>query len=306
MSESNARSPQETTIAVLGTGIIGAPVARNLRKQGFNVRAWNRTRAKAEVLAESGVEVAATPGDAVRGADIVLTVLKGGPQVLEAMTAAAQDLASGTVWAQMSTVGIAPLEGLAAFAQQHGLVFYDAPVQGTRQPAEQAQLIIIASGPEPRRAVVQPVFDAIGKRTIWLSDDGTTGASSRLKLALNNWSFTITHGVAESIAIARALGVDPAQMLEVIKGSPLDNPFFQMKAAAILSDNYATSFSITNAVKDSELIVDAAKNAGIRADAAIAGLKKFRRALDAGHGDKDMAATFLATIKPGKRTRPST
>ena len=292
---------QETTIAILGTGIIGAPVARNLRKPGFKVRAWNRTRAKAEALTESGIEVAATPADAVSGADIVLTLLKDGPAVLEAMTEAAKNLASGTVWAQMSTVGIAPLERLAAFAEQHGLVFYDAPVQGTRQPAEQAQLIIIASGPERTRAFIQPVFDAIGKRTLWLSDEGASGASSRLKLALNNWSFTITHGAAESIAIARGLGVDPAQMLEVIKGGPLDSPFFQVKAAAILSGDYATSFSIANAVKDSELIIEAAKDAGIRADAAVAGLKKFRRALDAGHGDKDMAATYLATVKPDKR-----
>ncbi|CAI9001564.1 3-hydroxyisobutyrate dehydrogenase [Pseudomonas chlororaphis] len=280
------------TLAVLGTGLIGAPVARNLSQHGFRVNAWNRTAAKAQALIPDGIQAFPNPADAVQGADIVLTLLKDGPSVLQAMQAAAPTLSKGTLWLQLSTVGIEDTATLAAFAAEHDLVFYDAPVQGSRQPAEQGQLIILASGPTAARADVQPVFDAIGKRTLWVSEQ--VGASSRLKLALNSWVFALTHGIAESIAIAKGLGVDPALMVDVVKDGPLDSGYFRLKAAAILADDYSTSFSIANAVKDARLVVDAALQAGVRVDAAQAGLSRFERALEAGHGDKDMAASYLA------------
>lgn len=292
MTNSSQASAQSKTVAVLGTGIIGGAVARNLQKNAFNVNAWNRTYEKATTLSVSGVEVFEKAEDAVRGASIVLTVLKDGPAVLEAMKAALPGLAKGTVWLQLSTVGVKANEELTAFAEQHGLEFYDAPVQGTRGPAEQGQLIIIASGGLSKREVIQPIFDAIGKRTLWVSEQ--SGVSSKLKLALNSWAFALTHGIAESLSIAEALGVDPALVVDVVKGGPMDSMYFQLKAASILSGDYTVSFSVANAVKDAELVVEAAKDAGVKVDAVEAGLNRFSRALQAGHGDKDMAASYLA------------
>lgn len=292
MTNSSQASAQSKTVAVLGTGIIGAAVARNLQKNAFNVNAWNRTYEKATALSVSGIEVFEKAEDAVRGASIVLTVLKDGPAVLEAMKAALPGLAKGTVWLQLSTVGVKANEELTAFAEQHGLEFYDAPVQGTRGPAEQGQLIIIASGGLSQREVIQPIFDAIGKRTLWVSEQ--SGVSSKLKLALNSWAFALTHGIAESLSIAEALGVDPALVVDVVKGGPMDSMYFQLKAASILTGDYTVSFSVANAVKDAELVVEAAKDAGVKVDAVEAGLNRFSRALQAGHGDKDMAASYLA------------
>jgi len=292
MTNSSQASAESKTVAVLGTGIIGAAVARNLQKNAFNVNAWNRTYAKTTALSVSGVEVFEKAEDAVRGASIVLTVLKDGPAVLEAMKDALPGLAKGTVWLQLSTVGVKANEELAAFAKQHGLEFYDTPVQGTRGPAEQGQLIIIASGGLSQREVVQPIFDAIGKRTLWVSEQ--SGVSSKLKLALNSWAFALTHGIAESLSIAEALGVDPALVVDVVKGGPMDSMYFQLKAASILSGDYTVSFSVANAVKDAELVVEAARDAGVKVDAVEAGLNRFSRALQAGHGDKDMAASYLA------------
>ncbi|WP_332307671.1 NAD(P)-dependent oxidoreductase [Saccharopolyspora erythraea] len=293
-------SPMSTergrTVAVLGTGIIGAAVARNLARASFDVRVWNRTRSKAEPLTDAGAVVAATPADAVRGAEIVLTALNDGPRVLEAVEAAAPGLAEGTVWAQLSTVGVDAVGPLAAFAEKHGLVFVDSPVVGTRQPAEQGQLVVMASGPEPVREALRPVFEVIGKRTLWVSDDGAGGASSRLKLALMSWAFALTHGTAESLAIAEGLGVDPRQVLDVIAGGPMDNAYLQLKGAAILGEDYTPSFTVDNAEKDSRLIVEAAEQAGVRADLVEAGLRRYRRAAEAGHGGKDMAASYLASF----------
>lgn len=286
----NAASP--LTIAVLGTGLMGAPIARNLQKHGFAVRAWNRTASKAQALTADGVQACSSPEDAVHKADIILTMLNDGSSVQEAMQAAAPALNQGAIWLQLSTVGLESITTLESLSRQLGLAFYDAPVQGTRQPAEAAQLVILASGPLAQRDAVQPVFDAIGKRTLWVSEQ--VGASSRLKLALNNWAFALTHGLAESLALAKGLGVDPNLVVDVVSGGPMDSGYFQAKSAAILADNYATSFSITNAVKDARLVVDAAAMVGVQLDAAQAGLWRFERALENGHGDKDMAASYLA------------
>ncbi|PCF93915.1 NAD(P)-dependent oxidoreductase [Vreelandella nigrificans] len=283
---------KKPTIAVLGTGLIGAPVALNLHKQGFKVHAWNRTAAKAKALVVDGVQAFDTPANAVQGADIIVTVLTDSESVQGVMQEAAPALKQGAIWVQLSTVGIEGIGTLAALAERHGLVFYDAPVQGTRQPAELAQLIILASGPVEQRAVVQPVFDAIGKRTLWVSEQ--IGGSSRLKLALNNWAFALTHGLAESIAIAKGLGIDPALVVDVVTGGPMDSGYFQAKAAAILAENYTASFSIANAVKDAQLVVDAAAQAGLQVGVAQASLRRFERVQEAGHGDKDMAASYLA------------
>ena len=281
-----------STIAVLGAGIIGAPVARNLARAGFAVRVWNRTPAKAEALAAEGVTVAADPAEAVRGADVVVTVLKDGPAVQAAIDAAAPGLVSGTIWLQLSTVGVAAIDALAAQAERLDLVFYDAPVLGTRQPAEQGQLVILGAGPVDRRAVVQPILNVIGKKTIWTAD--RAGASSRLKLALNAWVLLLTHGAAESLSLAQALGVDPVLLFEAVAGGPLDCGYLHAKGKAMLAGDFAPSFSVENGAKDAQLVIDAATAAGMQVDLAAAGLERFRRVIAAGHGDADIAASFLA------------
>lgn len=278
-------------IAVLGTGIIGAAVARNLVRKGYKVHAWNRSAAKAFALESDGVTPFENVADAVRDVAIIVTVLKDGAAVTDTITAALPSLAEGVVWLQLSTVGIKAIEQLSNLATEHGMTFYDAPVQGTRQPAEQGKLVILASGPKDKRATAQSVFDAIGQRTLWVSE--TAGESSRLKLALNAYVFALTHGTAETFAIARTLGVDPALVIDAVTGSPLDSGYFQSKAAAMLRGDYSTSFSVDNGVKDAQLIVEALKEAGIHADLAEAGLARFERATEAGHGDKDIAASFL-------------
>lgn len=283
---------QLITVAVLGTGTIGAPVARNLALKGFKVRVWNRTAAKAMALEQPGLEACASVAEAVHGAAAIVTVLNDGDSVLSAMEAGIGHFEPGAAWVQLSTVGVVASERLGQFAARHGLVCFDAPVQGTRQPAELGQLIVLASGPQTQRGVVQPIFDAIGKRTVWVSEE--LGQSSRLKLALNNWVFALTHGLAESLALAKGLGVDPALVVDVVTGGPMDCGYFQLKSAAMLGGDFTPSFSVRNAVKDGRLIADAASDLGILVDVAEAGLQRFERVQAAGHGDKDMAASFLA------------
>jgi 3-hydroxyisobutyrate dehydrogenase len=286
-------SASSLSVAVLGTGLIGAAIARNLARKGFKVHAWNRTAGKAQALKEDGVEPFETPAQAARDADVLITVLKDGPAAREAAAAALPGLRKGAVWLQLSTVGTEAIDALAAFADENRILIYDAPIQGTRQPAEQGKLVILASGRAEGRGIAQQVFDAIGQRTIWVSDK--PGASSRLKLALNAFVFALTHGTAEALAIARALGVDPALVVEVVAGGPLDSGYFQSKAAAILKEDYTTSFSVDNGLKDTRLVVEALAGTGVHTDMVMAGLARFERAIDGGHGGKDIAASFLAS-----------
>ncbi len=239
---------------------------------------------------------AATPAEAVQGADVVLTVLNDGARVLQTIEAAAPRLAEGTIWLQLSTVGEV-VDELAEHATKAGLVFVDAPVQGTRQPAELGKLVVMAAGPtDDVRPTLQPLFDAIGSRTVWIGEDGTTGKASRLKLVLNTWVIALTHGVGEALALAEQLDVDPQQFVDIVTGGPMDNGYFQGKSAAILSGDYTTSFSVDNAAKDARLVLDAARRTGIRMETVEAGHQRFARASAQGHGAKDMAAGYSASF----------
>ncbi|GHB21687.1 MULTISPECIES: NAD(P)-dependent oxidoreductase [Streptomyces] len=284
--------PGRPSVAVLGTGIMGSGMARSLLRAELPVRAWNRTRSKAAPLATDGATVADTPEEAVRGADIVLTTLNDGPAVAETLTAATPGLRPGQVWLQSSTVGLDATTGLAHRAADLGLVYLDAPVSGTRQPAEQGTLTVFVSGPSHARATVLPVLEAIGQRTVWVGED--PGAATRLKLVANTWVINVVNSVAECLNLAEGLGIDPQLFLDSVKGGPLETPYLQGKSAAVLSGDLTPSFALSTALKDSRLILDAAGAAGVRLDLVAASAERFTRAEAAGHGAQDMIATYFA------------
>ncbi|MFF8032909.1 NAD(P)-dependent oxidoreductase [Streptomyces sp. NPDC016626] len=288
---------EQLTVSVLGTGIMGAAMARNLARAGHTVRAWNRTRAKADPLAADGAHVADTPAEAVDSADVVLTVLHDGPATLETMRRAAPALRRGTAWAQSTTAGIEGVAELAGFAREQGLLFYDAPVLGTRQPAEAGRLTVLAAGPAEGRDRVTPVFDAVGARTVWTGEDGATGSATRLKLVANSWVLAATAAAGETLALARALEVAPDGFFDLIAGGPLDMGYLRAKAALILDGRLSPAqFAVTTAAKDARLIVRAGERHGVRLDVAAASAERLERAADLGHGDEDMAAAYYASF----------
>ncbi|GAB7033743.1 NAD(P)-dependent oxidoreductase [Streptomyces sp. NPDC021749] len=289
-------SPDTLSVAVLGTGIMGAAMARNLARAGLDVRAWNRTRARAEPLAADGVRIADTPAEAVDGADVVLTMLLDGDAVLDAVRRAAPALPVGAVWLQMSTVGDEALTPLARFADDHGLRFVDAPVLGTKAPAEKGELTILAAGAPDVRERAERVFGIVGSRTQWVGEDGARGAASRLKLVVNNWVMTLITGTGETMALAKGLGVDPREVLAAVAGGPLDVPYLRMKSELILSGEYPASFTVSAARKDTRLITEAARRSAVRVDLAEAAAERFRRAEAQGHGDEDGAAAYFASF----------
>ena len=298
MSSDFSGSSGPLSVAVLGTGIMGAGMARNLAAAGHEVRAWNRTVDRARPLADDGVRILADPEAAVRGADAVITMLLDGAAVLDVMHRAADGLKDGAVWVQSSTVGPTAQGELAALARENGLLFLDAPVLGTRQVADSGQLTVLAAGPDAARPVAERLFQAVGSRTIWLGQDGTEGAASSLKLVLNSWVLAVTNATAETMGFAQALGVDPDRFFEAIDGGPLDLPYLRAKAAAIRAGDFAPNFTVEGAWKDLRLIVAAGERNGARMDLAQAGAERFRRASEQGHGGEDMAASYFASFDP--------
>ncbi|ARF55180.1 NAD(P)-dependent oxidoreductase [Streptomyces gilvosporeus] len=289
--------PDILSVAVLGTGIMGAAMARNLARAGLDVRAWNRTRARAEPLSADGVRVTDTPAQAVDGADVVLTMLLDGPAVLDALRQAAPALPAGAVWLQMSTVGDEALAELARFADEHGLRFVDAPVLGTKAPAEKGELTILAAGAPDVRERAEDVFKIVGSRTQWVGEDGASGAASRLKLVVNSWVMTVITGTGETLGLAKGLGVDPREFLAAVAGGALDLPYLRMKSELILAGDYPASFTVSAARKDIRLITEAARRSGVRADLAEAAAERFRRAEEQGHGHEDGAAAHFASFE---------
>ncbi len=285
------------TVSVLGTGIMGAAMARNLARAGHTVRAWNRSPDKARPLTEDGVTVADSPAEAVRGADVVLTMVYDGPAALDVMRQAADGLRPGLAWVQSTTAGVEAISDLAAFARERDLVFFDAPVLGTRQPAEAGQLLVLAAGPVDGRDTVTPVFDAVGARTVWTGEDGAEGSATRLKLVANSWVLSVTNAAGEVLALAKALGVDPQAFFDAIDGGPLDMGYLRAKSALILEDRLSPAqFAVSTAAKDARLIVEAGERGGVRLDVATASADRFERATAQGHGDEDMAAAYFASF----------
>lgn len=296
-AEGGRKVTENIEVAVLGTGIMGAAMARNLLKAGMEVRAWNRSREKAEPLAGDGAAVGGSPAEAADGADFLITMLSDAGAIEEVVgEGVLSALAEGGIWLQTSTVGVEGNERLARISDEAGVTYVDAPVLGTKEPAEQGQLVVLASGPEEARERCAPVFEAVGSKTVWL---GEAGAGSRLKLVVNNWIVGLLGTLAETIALARATGVDPAKFLEVIEGGPLGLPYAQTKGRMMIEEDFPTSFSARLARKDVGLVRDAAEANGLKLALAEAVAARFDEAIDAGHGEEDMAAIYRAT-RPGR------
>ena len=194
------------TIAVLGAGgTMGLAMARNLARDGYPIVAWNRSAERAAPLADDGAALAGSPAEAATGADVVLTILSDADAVEAVMRDVLEaDLAPEALWLQMSTIGEAGTERCLALAYEHGLAFVDAPVLGTKEPAEQGQLVVLASGAGALRERVTPIFEIVGRRTIWV---GEAGSGTRLKLATNSWILAVVEGTAETVALVEEVGV---------------------------------------------------------------------------------------------------
>jgi 3-hydroxyisobutyrate dehydrogenase len=286
-----APSASGVTVAVLGTGTMGAAMARNLLAAGHAVRVWNRHAKRAAPLAGDGATVCQTTAEAAAGASHLLTTLWDFESVSLAAREAVPALPAGALWLQASTVGLEGSQALASLAEMHGVDFIDSPVLGTKGPAEQGTLVVLASGDPACRPRADVVFDAVGARTIWV--DRKLGAS-KLKLVVNAWVLAQIEGIAESVQLAERTGIDPELFLDAIAGTPTDSLYAQSKGRVMITRDFRPSFRLAGALKDADLVLDAARTAGVEMVVTTAVRDQLRKVVADGHGDADMAAIFRA------------
>ncbi len=286
-------------VAVLGMGAMGHGMAASALRAGIPTIVWNRRMDATRDLAELGAQVAGTAADAARRAAIVVTMVTDADAVLsiardQGMLAA---LAPGAIWAQMSTIGVAGTDRVAAMAgsERPDVMLLDAPVSGSKDPAERGQLTIFASGPDEARPRVVPFFDAIGERTIWV---GGAGAGTRLKLVNNTWLAFATEAVAASVALARQLGLDTETVADALGGGPLVSAWQAAKLQRIAHGEFSAQFALSLALKDVHLALQAAGDGRLAVLASLAG--EWQQAVDQGLGGQDLTVVTRMLEQQGE------
>jgi len=293
----SGRAGAGPTVAFLGTGIMGAAMARNAAKAGLTVRAWSAPLSDAERLVEQGVEAFPTVAAATAGADLVVTVVPDA-KAIESFAFGAEGfleaLDDDAIWIQCSTVSVAGADRLVELAGEHGATIVDSPLLGSKVPAEEAQLIMLASGEEAAIDRCEPLFEAISRRVVRL---GRAGNGSRMKMVTNGWIMTTVAATAEAMALAETFGLDGMGFLEGIEGTALDNGYAQTKGRMILAGEYPAAMRLANGAKDARLVTEATREAGLRGQVIGAAAELMARALELGHDDEDMAAAYFAAVE---------
>jgi 3-hydroxyisobutyrate dehydrogenase len=292
------RATGQEPVAVLGIGAMGHAMATSVLRAGIPTIVWNRRPAAARDLAGLGADVAETAADAARRAAVVVTMVTDTDAVIsiardQGMLAA---LAPGAIWAQMATIGVAGTERVAAMvqAERPDVTLLDAPVSGSKGPAEQGQLTIFASGPEEARPRVAALFDALGQRTIWV---GEVGAGSRLKLVNNTLVAFAAEAVATSVALAGRLGLQTETVIQALAGSPLVSPWQAAKLARIAKGEFSAQFALSLALKDVRLALQAADDDRLVTLGCLA--EEWQQAVDEGLGDQDLTVVARALEQQG-------
>ncbi|MEY2522925.1 MAG: 3-hydroxyisobutyrate dehydrogenase [Ilumatobacteraceae bacterium] len=288
-------------VAVLGIGAMGHGIATSALRAGIPTVVWNRTPEATRDLAEIGAEVAETAADAARRVDIVVTMVTNADAVLsiasqQGMLAA---MAPRAIWVQMSTIGVEGIERVAALVETErpDVVLLDAPVSGSKDPAERGELTIFASGPNEARDRVGALFDALGQRTIWV---GAVGAGTRLKLVNNTWLAFAAEGLATSVALAHRLGLATETLVDALAGGPLVSPWQSAKMQRIAKDDFSAQFALSLALKDVHLAAQAAAdNNPFTVLAALA--EEWQQLVDNGFGDYDISVVTRALEQQGGR-----
>ncbi len=286
-------------ISILGVGTMGRAFARRLLAAGFRVRVWDVSREATMRFRGTGATIAKTAEDAVRNADVVLTMVPTIASIEETMPDALAAMRSGAIWLQMSTIGVDGTQRALTLAQQRSdVVFVDAPVSGSKIPAEQGKLLILASGPARALDALTPVFSVLGQKTMRWERAGT---GSRMKLVMNTWLAVLGEGIAETAALAQSLDVPLADFAACLESTALNTPWALAKLGKIEREQFDPEFSLTLASKDLHLALDAAGDAGQRLPVAESLEAQWDRALDEGLGDRDVVGAYLALREPAPK-----
>jgi 3-hydroxyisobutyrate dehydrogenase-like beta-hydroxyacid dehydrogenase len=279
-------------VGFIGTGLMGSRMAKALKRKGFHVAVWNRSPDKSSALKSAGIAVAPTIAQLTKQVDAVCTCV--------ADVAALEDVAlspsgvlsaaqSGLLFIDFSTVSVPLIKRIGDECATLGIDFADAPVTGSKNGAENATLTIMTGCDQATLKRSQPIFDAVGSKTIHC---GPLGTGTQVKLAGNALIASMLQSFSEGLLLTAKAGVDPRVFLEVIQHSGFRSPYFEFKGAAILARDFETHFSIDLMHKDLALFLDNAASHKVPTPTAAAVREVYALARAAGKGDLDIAAVL--------------
>ena len=279
-------------VAFLGLGIMGSRMAANILKAGHDVTVWNRDASKADALKAQGATVADSAAEAVVGAEVVCSMLANPAAVEEVAfgeNGFAARLKSDQLWADSSTIDPAFAKTLGKRAAQHGYRFVDAPVAGTKGPAEAGELLFLVGGEASDVATAQPLFDAMGKKTLHL---GEVGKGASMKILINGLLAQNMLAFAEAVHLGTALGLEQSKVFDVLLATPITAPFLSAIRGKTEGDDYSVNFPLKHMRKDLHL----AASAGFETDRPLPSLnaakEAYASAQASGLGDEDFTGIF--------------
>lgn len=279
-------------VAILGLGTMGSGMASNLLKAGFPVSAYNRTQAKAAPVAAAGARIAATPADAVRDADVVISMLSDDDASRKTWTGDVGALAAarpGAVLIESSTVTPAWIAELAALASERNLTLLDAPVTGSRVQAESGQLTFLVGGDESALERVRSVLGSMSKEIVHL---GPVGSGSRMKLINNFLCGVQVASLAEGLAWIERSGLNREQALKILCNGAPGSPLLNAISARMVARTYDVNFLLSLMRKDLHYAGTDATKLGIVLHTASAAEVRFDEAVAVGYAEKDMSAVI--------------
>ena len=286
------------TIAFLGIGLMGRPMALRLLSAGFAVRAWNRTASKAASLRDAGAEPAASVADAVRGASVVISMLEAGAVVGDVIDAALPALAPPALWIDMSSTAHAEALGFHRRLQQHGCRFIDAPVSGGVAGAEAGTLAIMAGGELDDFIQAEQILAAMGRPTLV----GPAGSGQVAKLCNQLIVGATLNIVAEALLLAQAAGADPAAVRTAIRGGFAESRILDMHGQRMLDRNFMPGGQVKSQLKDLHNVLAAAADAGLVLPVASLVTESYQSiAHQFPQADQSAALLALENKNPGQR-----
>lgn len=277
-------------IGFMGLGIMGTPMAANLLKAGYPVTVYNRTRAKAAPLVKLGAEVASSPKALAEAAEVIIAMVTGPESLAELLwgtNGAGEAFNHRKVFINMSSVSPSYTRQLAQELKPSGVGFIDAPVSGTKKPAEDGALVILAGGPEDKVKALEPVFLALGRKVIYC---GPVGQGSMMKMFINLLLGLMMEGFAEALNFGRLGGLGLETMLDTVSSGAMNSPLFQVKSENLKEKKYPPAFPLKHMAKDVKFIMDTAYEMGAPLPAGQTLLHLYRAGVALGWGDEDMSA----------------
>jgi len=277
-------------IGFVGLGTMGEPIANNLRKAGHDITVWNRTPAKANHIVSKGGRLARTPRECATGKDLVFTCVSDEhalEAVLEGDEGVLAGLAEGDVLVDLTTAGTRAIRALEERTQKRGARLVSCPILGSKVAAEQAQIVLVAGGPNAAREKARPALHAVSARLFELDDPVK---AALMKLCVNAIGGAMITALSEALALGSAGGLDIWRLVEVLQASSFHSPLFLMKGELVEKKDYAPRFKLSLAEKDQRLAQEAAEDLGARLPISEAVRRLFGDAARSGRGDKDICA----------------